>query len=60
MATRNYTEPRRYDDDDNEGHPTLKDYEENQKKRKEKRLKNALRSKNFAALLDEDDDEYDI
>ena len=60
MATRNYTEKRHYDDDDNEGHPTLKDYEEHQKKRKEKRLKNALRSKNLDALLDEDADEYDI
>lgn len=50
----------RYDDDEEDGHPTIKDYKASEMKRKEKRLKNALKSKNFDALLDEEDEEYDI
>ena len=47
--------------DEDEEHVSRKEYKEQEMKRKEKRIKNALKSKNIDALLeDEDDNEYDI
>jgi len=51
---------KRFDDEEEEGHPSIKDYRANEMRRKEKRLKNALKSKNLDALLEEEDEEYDI
>ena len=56
---RNYSNKPQFEDDEDEGHPTIKDYKAAENRRKEKRLKNALKSKNLDALLEEDD-EYDI
>ena len=55
---RNYSKPR-FEDEEEDGHPTIRDYKAAENRRKEKRLKNALKSKNLDALLEEDD-EYDI
>lgn len=54
---RNYSKPR-FEEEEDEGHPTIRDYKAQENRRKEKRLKNALKSKNFDALLE--DDEYDV
>lgn len=49
-----------WDMDDDEEQFSRKEYKEQEMKRKEKRLKNALKSKNIDALLEDEDDEYDI
>jgi hypothetical protein len=50
-----------WDMDEDEEQVSRREYKEQEIKRKEKRIKNALKSKNIDALLeDEDDDEYDI
>lgn len=54
-----YRSYNKHEDEDDEGHPSIKEYKAQEFKRKEKRLKNALKSKNYDALLEEDD-EYDI
>lgn len=51
---RNYGKTRFDDEDETEGHPTIRDHKVQENKRKEKRLKNALKSKNFDALLEDD------
>jgi hypothetical protein len=49
----------RLEDEDEDGHMSIKDKAAMENRRKEKRLKNVLKSKKFDALLEEDD-EYDI
>lgn len=44
-----------YDEEDNEDYGT--DYKSNQERRKEKKLKNLIRSKNIDQLLNMDEDE---
>lgn len=55
---RNYGSKSRFEDEEEDGHPTIRDYKQQENRRKEKRLKNALKSKNIDALLE--DDEYDL
>lgn len=52
---RTYGKPRFDDEEETEGHPTIRDYKAQENRRKEKRLKNALKSKNFDAILEDDD-----
>lgn len=51
---RNYGKTR-FDDEEDDGQPTIRDYKQQELRRKEKRLKNALKSKNIDALLEDDD-----
>lgn len=44
-----------YDEEDNEDYGS--DYRDNRERRKEKKLKNLIRSKNIDRLLDMDEDE---